>query len=515
MPVSEATSNVYAPKAAAEREPHVSLQDLEARQMLSVSVDVGRNVNVSGLPMNQAEATIAINRQRPNELFSASNMEEVGEERSLFAASSFDGGRTWRCRIIAGGDDGLPPAEGDPSAAYDTHGNLFLAYLMATRPDDTNQVAVLVSRDNGRSFRVLNVFDGDLDQPTVTASGGSVWVSFKNYDTGNEVHPEAVEIAGAPISAKGKVGAFSDAEQVAGSELGNYADLAIGPKGQVLVTYEDPEEGESLSGIFVATDPDGLGPKSLSAPRLASSTFVGGFDFIRPQNNRSIDAEPGVVFDRSGGPFTGRAYLVYTDEAPDESDNTDILLRYSDDNGVTWSAPLRVNDDRTANSQFFPRMQVDQTTGLLAIAWHDARNDLGVPGKGSTNVIANDDTQLWATVVIPTRNGLEVGRNFRVSTGTSNADSAESRIDYGDYTGIDFNRGAFYPVWADNSNSTGDNRHRADESVRTFDVYAARVEVKGAPFHRGDGGRRGDDDDRRPDSHLHEIFERLLEKFRR
>jgi hypothetical protein len=203
-----------------------------------------------------------------------------------------------------------------------------------------------------------------------------------------------------------------------------------------------------------------------------------------------------VAFDRSGGPFTGRAYLVYTDEAPDESDNTEIMLRYSDDNGATWSAAVRVNDDRTANSQFLPRMQVDQTTGRIAVAWHDARNDQGVRGRGSTNAVPNDDTQLWATVVTPTRRGVDVGRNFRVSAGTSNAEAAQSRIDYGDYIGIDFYRGAFYPIWADNSNSTGDNRHRADGGVRTFDVYTARVRVESPVFRRGDDDHGHDDDER-------------------
>ena len=45
-------------------------------------------------------------------------------------------------------------------------------------------------------------------------------------------------------------------------------------------------------------------------------------------------------------------YLLYTSEEPQESNNTDIQVRHSDDQGDTWSAPVKVNDDAGTNSQF-------------------------------------------------------------------------------------------------------------------------------------------------------------------
>jgi hypothetical protein len=56
-------------------------------------------------------------------------------------------------------------------------------------------------------------------------------------------------------------------------------------------------------------------------------------------------------------------------------ENTDIFVRYSDDDGTTWSMPVRVNDDIGSNSQFLPWMDVDPTTGILGLVWYDARND--------------------------------------------------------------------------------------------------------------------------------------------
>ena len=56
---------------------------------------------------------------------------------------------------------------------------------------------------------------------------------------------------------------------------------------------------------------------------------------------------------------------------------------------------VRVNHDRTANSQFLPKISLDPTTGNIAVVWYDSRNDLGAGGPGDTDGIPNDDAQFW------------------------------------------------------------------------------------------------------------------------
>jgi hypothetical protein len=107
------------------------------------------------------------------------------------------------------------------------------------------------------------------------------------------------------------------------------------------------ESGQGGGKIFVNVDPDGLGPAGFGDRVFVTQTHVGGFDFIPAQPDRSIDAEVGLAWDRTGGPHAGRVYMVNTAEQPNESDNTDIYVRHSDDNGATWSAGVRVNDDST------------------------------------------------------------------------------------------------------------------------------------------------------------------------
>src|SRR5205085_11791924 len=111
-----------------------------------------------------------------------------------------------------------------------------------------------------------------------------------------------------------------------------------------------------------------------------------------------IDAEANLAYDRSGGANNGKLYLLYTDETPDESNNTDIFVRTSADDGATWGAAVKVNDDLTVNSQFFPAIHVDQTTGTIGVTFYDCRLDLGVPGPNSTNAVANDDTRYFGAL---------------------------------------------------------------------------------------------------------------------
>jgi hypothetical protein len=257
---------------------------------------------------------------------------------------------------------------------------------------------------------------------------------------------------------------------VPGTNNCTYGDVAIGPAGQVMQVCALTESGQGGGKLFVSVDSDGLGPAGFGDRVFATATHVGGFDFIPAQPDRSVDAEPGLAWDRTGGPHNGRVYLVYTLEQQNESDNMDIYLRYSDNNGVTWSPPKRLNDDATMNSQFLPKIALDPTSGEIAVVWYDARNDLGTGGSGDTDGLPNDDAQFWGT--FSSDAGASFSSNIQVSAGTSNSHDSGNGIDYGDYTGLSFFGGIAHPAWSDNSNSTGTNPNGA---LHQLDIYTAGV----------------------------------------
>jgi len=437
-------------------------------------ISVGPNVNVSRMLGNQAETTVAVNPTNPDNVVIVSNI-QFGNR--LFEGFTVDG-QHWTSRQIADGTDSLGLACCDPSAAFDEFGNLFLAYLDSKAHD----VQLALSTDGGATFRLLktveqtnmqgnpeaNKWGAPVDQPTVTTGAGSVWVTWKIFSS-----TKPVQASGAPVTGLGEIGDFIAPEDAPGSKAGSFGDIAVGPEGQVMVTYQDNIPSQGPSNIFVNVDRDGLGPQGFGPAIKVDVTNVGGFDFITPQASRSVDAETGLAYDRSGGSHTGRVYLVLTDEFPDESNNTDLYVRFSDDNGETWSPRVKVNDDRTVNAQFNPRMSLDQTTGNVAVSFYDSRNDLGLGGSGDTDGIRNDDAQFFAAA--STNGGVSFSRNVQVSEGTSNAGDAHNGVEFGDYSGMAFTHGVLYPAWADNSNSTGDN---PDGTLTKLDVYTAKVSVR-------------------------------------
>jgi hypothetical protein len=431
------------------------------------------NIDVSQLSNNESEEAIAVNPTNPDNIVIVTNV--VVPAAGMFVAVTFDGGVTWTHRII-GNNDNLGAACCDPSLSFDEFGNLFLTYLFNVG----NTVPVALSLDGGLSFNLIaNIAKPPtaktqtsderrglfrfVDQPTITAGKGEVWVVVNGGGP--------IVATGAPVTGLGLVGSFSTPAAVGGTNNCTYGDVAIGPNGQVMEVCTLTESGQGGGRIYVNVDPDGLGPAGFAAHSVfVVDTHVGGFDFIPPQPDRSVDAEPGLAWDRTGGVHNGRVYLVYTLEQKNESDNTDIYVRYSDDNGATWSAGVRVNDDNTNNSQFLPKISLDPTTGNIAVIWYDARNDLGLGGSGDTDGIPNTDAQVWGA--FSTDGGRTFTKNQQISAGTSNSSDAHNGIDYGDYSGLSFYGGIAHPAWSDNSNSTATN---PDGTLHQLDIYTAKV----------------------------------------
>ena len=405
-------------------------------------------VNVSATAGNQSESFVVVNPTNTNNLVAFANT----TSNSIFRAYSTNGGASWTRGTVATG-----VACCDAQAAFDTFGNLFLVYIN----NSVNQINVILSTDGGITFGApVTAGTGSVDQPSIAVGNGSVWVDWNS--SGSMV------ARGAPVTALGVWGPFN-ALQTIPSATGSFGGIAVGPGpggGKVIVTYQNPTGGQGPATIYVNVDADGLGAGGFGARVTVTTTNVGGFDFIPAQSGRSIDAEAGVVWDATGGPFNNRIYLVYTEETVTENNDTDIMVRTSTDDGATWSAPVRVNDDATTRSQFLPYVALDPTTGTVAVGFHDARNDTGVPGSGGTNTIPNDDAEYYGTY--STDGGATWAPNTRLSGGFSNATASGNGIDYGDYVGLAAHAGKLYTVWADNANCDGTN---PNGTLHAFDLY--------------------------------------------
>lgn len=443
------------------------------QQKSGLAQTVGPNLNLTRAAGNQYETAVAIDPNDANAIFVVSRNEVGG----LYAARSADGGASWTSQLIATktlpGPGEIPRGYGNASVAWDTFGNLFLAYLSQGSTTSGTYVTLALSTDGGTTFHSpsgagTSIFLPGIttpilgDQPTVTVgpgSGGfpgSVWVTYWTQG--------GIWVSGAGVSGTGAVGTFTSLAPPQPTGV-NFGDVAVGPSGEVMVTY-GPNSGSSGT-IYVNVDADGLGPNPFSAAIPVVAVNVGGFSVIPAQSHWGIDPEAGLVYDRSGGPYHGRVYLGYTDAPAIGSADTNVFVVSSDDQGATWSPPVRVNDDAGTNSQFLPHISLDQSSGTVAMTWYDARNS-----------VTNDTAQYFGSFSVD--GGATFGANVQISAGTSNqanSVAALKKVDYGDYTGNAFAGGRLVPAWADNSNSTGDN----PDGATNFDVYTAIVQAPPPP----------------------------------
>lgn len=403
-----------------------------------------------------SECAIAKNPANPQQLFISCNTSSAG----LFAARSTDGGVTWiypdaTDKTIADGDAGQgTSACCDPSVAWDSFGNLFISYISAA----LNSIVTILSTDGGATFSPLATFSGSVDQNTTVvadvAGGSAVWTVWNNSGS--------MAARGALATGLGTIGAFS-ATQTAPTTSGcNFGDIVIAPSGVVTQICEVPSGGQGPATLRINIDADGLGANNFGAAINTITTNVGGFDFIPAQNSRSVDAEAGFTYDRDpNSPHFGRLYLVYTEEPTPENHDLDILVRFSDDNGATWSAPQEVNDDATTRSQFLPKITWDAATGKLAVCWHDARNS---GTNTAAEMVCAGGNDLLGTA-------LAFSPNVIVSDGSSTSNG--SGVEFGDYMGITSGAGFAHPVWGDTSNSTGDNPN----TTSSFDAYTDFIDL--------------------------------------
>lgn len=163
------------------------------------------------------------------------------------------------------------------------------------------------------------------------------------------------------------------------------ARTAIGPAGDVYVAWElftgaDPFSSRQLE---IARSLDQA--QTFAAPVTVANVGCAG-DCADWQGLAHSNESPTLAIGE--GPHSGLVYLAWNDgdrQAPDELTTTgsynftDIKFSKSSDHGVTWSSPVRVNNNPEGagaplTDSFEPAMAAD-ISGRIAICFYDRRND--------------------------------------------------------------------------------------------------------------------------------------------
>jgi hypothetical protein len=102
-----------------------------------------------------------------------------------------------------------------------------------------------------------------------------------------------------------------------------------------------------------------------------------------------------LAVDNSTGPHHGRIYMTWQDHADNTHGDDLIQVAWSDDGGLTWSDPVKVNQtptDTFTDQAFEPAVHVN-SGGVVAVSYYDFRNDVSGDRRLTTDhwIVNSDD----------------------------------------------------------------------------------------------------------------------------
>ncbi len=314
----------------------------------------------------QNEEQIAINPTDPDNMVAVWRDFRLGYRRVGWAYT-FDGGETW----TEGGLISEPtyPQQSDPGITADKDGNFYAIVLSYTgNTAQPNGLIVLKSTDGGVTWGppltvvsgVPNVFEDKEFIACDRTDGrhqGNLYVTWTRFGS-------TVDIMARWSIDSGRT--WSNTIAVSDRSSVQFPLPVVGRDGEVYIAWTS----YANSAIMLDVSTNGgasFGVDRQVAPVYMVSTLLEGG--INAYSSPHMDA------DITNGTYSGRLYIAFMDRRNGNED-FDIWVTSSDNMGVTWTTPVRVNDDTPGNGldQFHPWLTVDNA-GVVTVVWLDRRHD--------------------------------------------------------------------------------------------------------------------------------------------
>lgn len=386
------------------------------------------------------EPSIAANPRDPLNMVVASH--DYGDPNYLVGIAVYrtrDGGRTWQgpVRMIPTYGDSLS----DPVLAAGRDGAFYLAYLSIGA---YSEISLAISRDGGESWTFKRVL-----RYNYTAFYDKPWIAVGP----NPLAPsrDAIYITYTEFR-----GSFFTGYNLSIKLMRSF-DGGLTFEGPFRVSWEGRDNETVVQWSYPVVAPDGTLYVSFYGLRIVGNKVVQGMWIVRSTDGGSTFSEPVLAAETSwwfpgySGVFgfrwivptpatavgpDGSIYIAYEDSpgGPEGLDMADIFFVSSRDGGLTWSRPVRVNDDKTHAAQFFPAIAVGRD-GTIHIIWGDKRLDPDGPGYDIYYTYSRDG-------------GRSFAKNVRVSDITSNAWLGIPFF-IGDYFSLTAVDSGVYVVWTD------------------------------------------------------------------
>lgn len=339
-----------------------------------------------------AEPSVVANPANPMNLIAGwqQNRWSTGGSQGLNLAASFDGGTTWtlsnaafsRCTGGAAGSAGDYARASDVWLTASPSGAVYALSLSFTggalAPGSSSAMLVAASQDGGLSWSapVALIKDGAQffdDKGSITADPTDSSYVYVVWDrlSGPSAGPSYLALTpngGTSWDAARLIYDPGAANQTLGNQIGVlptgevldvFTELDTGAGGQTtalarLVRSSDHGTNWSLPVTIAELEPVGT-----SDPRTGQ-TVRDGADIV------SVSVAPGGVL-----------YVAWQDGRFAGGAHDGIALSHSSDGGMTWSPPVEVNADPSAQA-FTPTVHVE-ASGVISVTYYDLRNDAFAP----------------------------------------------------------------------------------------------------------------------------------------
>ncbi len=442
------------------------------------ATEVGANRNVASTDnpapeTYQGEIQLAVNPNNNNQMVAAGNTWDTingtcgnGIQAVFFSG---DGGDTWgyTCTPDQTGYAGMNCSGSvfgsDPAVYWNDNNEVFINYMLLCNTTATAYSMVVArSADGGATWNGQGVIrnswsSGELEDKNFYVIDNHTTSPFygRHYTCWDRNNNEKMAYSSNNGATWTEVDLPASTGSGSGSRFDLGCELEVEDDGTLHVVFNTLSCQATCNNEEMFHTVSTNGGVSWSTP-----TEVRDFSLVAFSNNSNPDAQDergigpfgAIGADNTGGPCDGFLYTTFGDYVAGEDENdTDVWVSRSTNGGTSWAAAVKVNDDGLANrSQFHSFLQVDQSTGDVVVAWHDARADAG-----------NDAIEIYAAR--STDCGLSFETNVAVSAPSGEFNNAgisssnENTIDnpnnnpnqYGEYLGLDAQNGKAFIAWTD------------------------------------------------------------------
>lgn len=418
-------------------------------EIIAKSVKGGKDdspdIPVTDQPSTQSENSIFVDPTDTDFILNSNNSTSLSG--NVYGANYFlseDGGTEWGGTLQGAGGGN----SGDPATAINLNGSrMYVNFIHSNGGQGTaystngggSWISVVCGTPPG-GWDILDKNHMWIDNSPTSDHEGNLYVAWTAFGNSNASDIELVRSTDEGLDWSSHMN-ISSAVNAGSHNQG--VNIQTGPNGEVYALwaiYDSWPQDETALGFAKSTDG---GQTFAPATRIIEN--IRGIRNSGVGKNQRVNSFPVLACDISSGQYSGNLYAVWTNigvPGTNSGSDADAYMIKSEDDGDTWSEPIRINQDPTGlgSKHYFPWITCDPETGGLSAIFYDDRN---VGGNQCEVYCANSF------------DGGETWEDFKVSDVSFTPTPIPGLAgDYmGDYLGIVARGGVVYPVWTDTRNN--------------------------------------------------------------